>query len=89
MNAAWTCCTTPRRPANRFSTTWGYAGSIDEETSPLGARQWRRWLEETEIVVDELMVAELTGCTGHRTQCQGVVRFEFIFNGVAIRDPLG
>ena len=35
------------------------AGTIDEETSPLGARQWRRWLVDTDIVIDELMVRQL------------------------------
>lgn len=44
-------------------------GSIDEETGPLGAKQFARWLEKEAIVIDELLIAEPTSCVpihGHK-----------------------
>ena len=45
------------------------AGSIDEETGPLGAKQFARWLQKEAIVIDELLIAEPTSCVpihGHK-----------------------
>lgn len=38
------------------------AGTVGEETTSPGAKRFRAWLEDRNIVVDELLVAEPTLC---------------------------
>jgi len=55
--------------------------TVDEEFGATGAPAFAAWLARQPFTVDELVVAEPTGCTpvyGHR----GVARFELTFHGV-------
>jgi acetylornithine deacetylase/succinyl-diaminopimelate desuccinylase-like protein len=56
------------------------AATVDEETGATGAPGFAEWLRARELVLDELVVAEPTGCTpvhGHK----GLVRMEFTAHG--------
>jgi acetylornithine deacetylase/succinyl-diaminopimelate desuccinylase-like protein len=58
------------------------AATVDEEVGTRGAPAFAAWLREQELTLDELVVAEPTGCVpvhGH----QGVLRLEFEIEGVA------
>ncbi len=58
------------------------AATVDEEADARGAPTFAAWLRQQSITVDELAVAEPTGCGpvfGHR----GVLRLEFCVRGVA------
>ena len=57
------------------------AATVDEETGATGAPGFAEWLRTQEMILDELVVAEPTGCTpvhGHK----GLVRMEFTAHGV-------
>jgi acetylornithine deacetylase/succinyl-diaminopimelate desuccinylase-like protein len=57
------------------------AATVDEETGATGAPGFASWLRARNLVLDELVVAEPTGCTpvhGHK----GLVRMEFTAHGL-------
>ncbi len=57
------------------------AATVDEETGATGAPGFADWLGARNLVLDELVVAEPTGCTpvhGHK----GLVRVEFTAHGL-------
>ena len=58
------------------------AATVDEETGATGAPGFADWLRARGLLLDELVVAEPTGCTpvhGHK----GLVRMEFTAHGLA------
>ena len=58
------------------------AATVDEETGATGAPGFAEWLRARGLLLDELVVAEPTGCTpvhGHK----GLVRMEFTAHGLA------
>lgn len=58
------------------------AATVDEEIGATGAPAFARWISQRKLAVDELIVAEPTGCGpvyGHK----GVVRLEFQIQGKA------
>eukprot|EP00039_Didymoeca_costata_P000090 m.44072 g.44072 ORF g.44072 m.44072 type:complete len:354 (-) comp10044_c0_seq2:83-1144(-) len=66
----------------RLNCSFIIAGTADEEKGPLGARQFEQWLQQKNIFIDELIVAEPTECTvvrGHK----GVVRLDFEITGIS------
>lgn len=57
------------------------AATVDEETGATGAPGFAEWLRTNGLMLDELVVAEPTGCTpvhGHK----GLVRMEFTAHGL-------
>jgi len=57
------------------------AATVDEETGATGAPGFATWLRARNLVLDELVVSEPTGCTpvhGHK----GLVRMEFTAHGL-------
>jgi acetylornithine deacetylase/succinyl-diaminopimelate desuccinylase-like protein len=66
----------------RPATNLLIAATVDEEVGALGAPASAAWLQERGLFLDELLVAEPTGCApiyGHK----GVVRLHFTIQGLA------
>jgi acetylornithine deacetylase/succinyl-diaminopimelate desuccinylase-like protein len=58
------------------------AATVDEESGARGAPAFAGWLAARHLAIDELMVAEPTGCQPVFSQ-KGVARMEFEIHGVA------
>lgn len=81
LAVAWPCWK-PLAPAGKQpETDLLIAATVDEETGATGTPGFASWLRARNLVLDELVVAEPTGCTpvhGHK----GLVRMEFTAHGL-------